>query len=169
MKNIILSLIITTFSLFFVGSVFATGDGIQNGTSHRFPQQQHSGFKADGNFWGGSDGIAKANGFGDQVESGTFSAGNAEGSFGSNFNGKKLDMKGDINVSQEAGAFNTAEGTNYAGSRTSNHISGEGGMDGVGHVWGGKKPNHGGHNDHNNHGNNDHDNNDHSDNHDDKD
>ncbi|MBP9836674.1 MAG: hypothetical protein KBC78_02460 [Candidatus Pacebacteria bacterium] len=162
MKKITLSLVITAISLFFAGSVFATGDGIQNGTSFKFPQQQSSGFKAGGDFWGGSDGIAKANGHGDNVDSGTFSAGAANGSFGSDFNGKKLEMKGDINVSQEAGAFNTAEGTNYAGSRTSSNIHGEGGMNGSGKVWSGKN-HHGHNNDNDNDNDNHHNDNDHDD------
>jgi hypothetical protein len=165
MKKNILSLFVVTLIVTFAGLALATGDGIQNGTSYKFPQQQHSGFKADGGFWGGSNGIAKANGFGDVVESGTFSAGKSEGGFDANFNGKKLDMKGDINVSQEAGAFNTAEGTNYAGSRTSSNIHGEGGMNGFGKVWSGKK-HHGHNNDNDNHHNdndNHHNDNDHDD------
>jgi hypothetical protein len=164
MKKNILSLVVVTLIATFAGLALATGGGIHNGTSYKFPQQQHPVFKADGGFWGGSDGIAKANGSGDVVESGTFSVGKSEGGFDANFNGKNLDVKGDIHVAQEAGAFNTAKGVNYASSHTRSHINGGGGINGSGHVGGEKqKPNdhhdNGGHNDHDNnhhHGNNHH-------------
>ena len=164
MKKIILSLVAVTLSVFFVGLASATGDGIHNGTSFKFPNS--SGFKSEGSFWGGSTGDANASGVGNDLESKTFSTGTSEGNFGSTFDGKKLKMEGDVNVSQGAGAFNSAQGGDHVGSYTSSEISGGAGMNGFGKVWSGKangNHNHGNHNgdDHHhhdhNHGNN-HDN-----------
>ena len=90
MKKIILSLVAVTLSVFFVGLASATGDGIHNGTSFKFPNS--SGFKSEGSFWGGSTGDANASGVGNDLESKTFSTGTSEGNFGSTFDGKKLKM-----------------------------------------------------------------------------
>ena len=160
MKKLTMSLVATSLLIFAFNS-YATGDGIMHGTSHQFPKS--SGFKSEGNFWGGGNGGGYASGAGQDMESKTFSTGTSEGSFNSTFDGKKLNMDGNVSVSQGAGAFNSAQGGNgdHVGSYTSSEVSGGAGMNGMGRVWGGK-PN----NNHNNGNHNDNDHHHHDHNHD---